>query len=120
MSKFGELANKLRALAEVPHLVVQEASESIEKLISSEFDNGNDPYGRTWKPLKKGGSSILSETGAMKSSMKVQSQGTTIEISFSNYKFAFHQKTRPILSVGTMPVTWSQAIEDAFAKAMNR
>jgi phage gpG-like protein len=118
MSGLGKLAAKFRALAETPHLVVKDAAESIHKSVAAEFDGGNDPYGRAWKPLKKGGSSRLEETGAMKNSLQVLPVGTSIEISFSDYKFAFHQATRPMLSVGVMPPSWSEAIENAFAKAI--
>lgn len=118
MSGFGKLAAKMRALAETPQIVVATSAEGIEKLVSAEFDNGNDPYGRAWQPLKKGGSSRLEETGALKGSLEVKPVGTAVEISFSDYKFAFHQATRPMLSVGVMPPQWSQVIEEAFAEAV--
>lgn len=120
MSKFAQLASKLEALKAVPAKIAEVAKIGIEASIQAEFDGGNDLYGRPWKQLKIGGASKLQQSGALRSSLKVQIDGTAIEISFSDYKFAFHQATRPILTIGVMPEKWSLAIEQAFANVMNQ
>lgn len=120
MSGFEALAKKYEALAKVPGVVAQEASDRLTKLVDDEFSSGNDPYGRPWKPLKNGGRSTLTETGALRGSLKVEPRGTEIQISFSDYKIAFHQATRPILTVGVMPGPWSAAIEESFTEAMKK
>lgn len=120
MSGFGELAKKLAKLAEIPHEVAKKSAEEIKKLVDSEFSSGSDPYGRPWKSIKKGGPSRLSESGALRDSLEVEANGTEIKIIFSDYKFAFHQATRPILTVGTMPQSWSKAIETAFIESLKK
>lgn len=115
MSGFGSLSAKLDALAKVPALVVERASAEIKTSIEKEFQSGADPYGNRWVDKKRGGRSTLQSSYALSSSLVVVPNGTAIEISFSDYKFAFHQHKRPMLSLGVMPSSWQDSIERAFA-----
>lgn len=118
MSGFDALAKKYENYAKAPNTTATHATRDIEKAIDDEFAQGRSPDGIPWKPLKKGGASKLQETGAMRNSLSVTADGTDINISFSDAKVGFHQSTRPVLSTGNIPKTWSDAVEKSFSEAI--
>lgn len=120
MSGFSDLAKKLQNYEDVPVRTAESAAKIIEKAIDDEFAQGKSPDGVPWKPLKKGGPSRLEETGAMRKSLSVTAEGTNVNITFSDPKVGFHQKSRPILSSGKLPATWAKAVEDSFSEEFKK
>ncbi len=123
MSGFGKLRENLEKLAKIPDLVTNAAATEIKALVQDEFNQGRDPYGRQWAPLKRGGASYLYSSGATRGSFDLKISGTDIEL-FVDWRIIFHaagtehMPARPLFSVGVMPPSWSNAIERAFSNAM--
>jgi hypothetical protein len=48
----GQLKGVLRRLSDLPRAVAVEAKPKIDKLLREGYQNGVDPYGNAWAPLK--------------------------------------------------------------------
>lgn len=51
ISEIGHLADRVADLAQVPSRAARRVARELEDEIQAEFDEGQDPYGRSWKPL---------------------------------------------------------------------
>ena len=129
LSQMGQLAARLRDLAEVPSRVARRVSAELGALIEDEFDAGADPYGRAWKELapatlaKGRHDPPLTDTSQMRAGVRVaplQRAGVAITIPHPGGP---HQTgwsgpqgdgpARPILPTGVMPALWREAIQVA-------
>lgn len=129
----------LRQLARVPSQAAAAACPEIADLIEDEFDQGADPYGTQWAPLRpytiqKGRANPpLTDTGAMREGITVQpSSGAGIVVTSEEPYLAFHQvgftnawsgyyaAPRRVLPERTIPDTWKRAIADAVQEAGSR
>ena len=94
--------------------VSQEASVKIKSLVLQEFDNSTDPFGNTWMPNKTNTQTLV-RTGAMRSSLTVESFGREITAKI-NLPADYHQTgtinmvARPILPIDSIPPSWEEAI----------
>jgi hypothetical protein len=124
-AKLGRLQGNLSRLAKVPSQVATDASKRIAALIEEEFEQGKDPYGRNWAPLKpatlrKGRRPPpLTDTHTMRDSVRVAPlPGSGIAITIDD-PANIHQTgsrdmvARPILPRAGFPASWSGAIRDA-------
>ncbi len=126
MPRFKHLAENLKKLETLPSKITKEVAEEIEDLIQDGFEKGQDPYGRPWAPLRRGGRSFLQESGAMRGSLVVQPmRGAGIWISIED-PAGFHlggtvkMVARPMLPTGDMPESWRRAISDAYGSMMKK
>lgn len=126
------LRRALGQLAKVPAQASTEAAKGINDLIQQEFDQGTDPYGKAWDPLKastlaKGRTPPpLTATRKMRSGTKAKPMsggGISLEApSPAN----FHQSgtsvmaKRPILPEHGLPATWKAEIDKAVDNAVKR
>jgi len=127
MENLGELST-------VPSRVAKAAAAIIAQRIAEQFDNGADPYGRSWSPLRpatlaKGRRPPpLTDSGTMRSSVRVVPlRGAGIEITIGAPYAHFHQTgtkhmvERSILPDGSeLPEEWDDAIEQATTEAVAR
>lgn len=128
------LSARLRDLAGIPAQAAKQASEEIDDLIQTEFDQGTSPYGTKWAPLrpatlKKGRHPPpLTDTSTMRDSVEVKPmKGAGVSITINEEPSIYHQwgtekmAARPILPSGTrMPATWTQAVAEAVDDAVKR
>jgi hypothetical protein len=130
--KLALLKANLANLARVPSQAAREASTEINQLIQQEFDDGRDPYGKAWAPLRPATLATgrtpppLTKSGKMRSgtlAKPLQGIGIGLSLPFPGY---FHQRgtrrmrARPVLPYGGMPRAWSNAIRNATARALAR
>lgn len=162
MAKITGDFRKLEAVAlAIPKLgkktkeVVAEVAPAIGTLIDKEFSAGRDPYGKPWKPLAtatlaKGRTPPpLTDTGEMRTSVKVSAKGNSVEYSIEDPKAGFHQfgtrrklerkrakyvggkhvatmthglgiPPRPILPEGKAPASWTKAIKAIASKIIGK
>jgi hypothetical protein len=97
MNGYGMLALNLRKLITVPSQASKLVSLEIRDLIEDEFNQGKDPYGNKWKPLKRKGQPPSHLTEAYATFHQI---GTK------------HMVARPILPNNTtLPAAWTAAIK---------
>lgn len=129
----GGLADRLGELSEIPSRVARDVADDFDAFIAECFASKADPYGNAWEPLeestvlKKGSSSILEESGALRSETGAfPTRGAGIEFRSAPYGFFHNAGTvnmvaRKILPDGPeLPVQWSQAITDRLADAFGK
>ena len=131
MAGWAKLAQNLAQLAKIPSQLSKPISEEINKLIQTQFAQGQDPYGKGWAPLapstikRKGHSSILVETGKLAAStVAISMSGAGIELRSIDYG-NFHQfgtkymVAREILpGRDELPLAWQAAISKAYSDRM--
>lgn len=135
MANFRQLMVLMGELGTIPSRVAADAAEKIAHLIASQFQQGQDPYGNPWAPLRpatlaKGRRPPpLTDTGAMSSGIVVRPlRGAGIEIQASSTPYAhFHQTgtkhmaERSILpDGGELPGEWDAAIEGALTSSVKK
>ena len=121
----------LEALADTPLIALKLAVPKIAAEIARQFDEGKDAYGRPWASLaeatiSKGRSPPpLTDTGAMKSTVKVETRGNDqLVASIADDPARFHQSgtkrmpARPILPTGEVPEAWAKAVEESVLEAL--
>jgi phage gpG-like protein len=128
-----EFSNALRASIRVPSQIATPLAKAISKDIQQNFDIGQDPYEKKWKPLKK--STLrkgrtpppLTDTGAGRKSVKVKPSkdaGIIITVGVSYMKY--HQTGAPnlarrsFLPTSTLPKTWKLYWDAEMAKAVRK
>ena len=133
MAGWDKLAQNLEALSRIPSQISKPISEELNKLIKTQFAQGQDPYGKSWAPLmpqtskKKGNSNILINTGKLAASTEaVPMSGAGIELRSIDYG-QFHQSgtrymvARQILPGGDeLPLAWQAAIGKAYSDRMKQ
>lgn len=138
LSKMRQLAGRIDDLGRIPSQAARGAAERINALLSEQFDNGVDPYGRAQAPLaertleKHGEPSLQGEFGARPGDMAEGTQvhpasGAGIEVTVP-FPGAIHQTgaqsgnwrmpRRPILPDGAkLPADWKEAIDESVREA---
>jgi phage gpG-like protein len=121
MNGYGMLALNLRKLITVPSQASKLVSLEIRDLIEEQFNQGKDPYGNKWKPLKRKGQppSHLTEDTPLRRSVEVKpASGAGLTITVTESYATFHQigtkhmVARPILPNNTtLPAAWTAAIK---------
>lgn len=121
------LKANIAKLAKVPSQASKEAAKGIDTLLLSQFVAGRDPYGRAWKPKKRGGGSPLVRTGALAASARAKpASGSGIKLGPLVSYGQFHQTgtrrmvARPILPYGGLPAKWNTVIKKAVENAIKR
>lgn len=121
----------LRGLEDLIPSIAAEAIPEIARLIEEQFEQGHDPYGKPWAPLRpatlaKGRHPPpLTDTGYMRESVYVTATSDGLRITVDGPSF-FHQhgtdrmRARPILpdKQARLPESWERAIDDAAARAV--
>lgn len=129
LSQMGQLAARLRDLANVPSRTSAKISERISELLQQEFDAGADAYGNTWQALapatvERGRTPPpLTDTHAMRDGVRVAPMahaGVAITIPHPGGP---HQTgwsgpqgsgpARPMLPTNRMPTRWREVVEMA-------
>lgn len=129
ISRMGRLAENIGKLAGVPSRASRRVAQELRPLIQEQFDEGADPYGRSWKPLAP--STIdrgrfpppLTDTGEMRDGIRVQPmRGAGVSITIP-HPAQCHQTgwigpqgtgpARPILPGRGMPPRWQEVIDVA-------
>ena len=133
MATSKDLDDLARAFAELIGLVPavsQTAAPTIAASIAKQFDDGRDAYGNTWASLavatiQKGRSPPpLTDTGAMKASVKVEARGSDLVASVDDDPARFHQfgtknmPARPVLPTVDVPSEWAEALDQAGAQVL--
>jgi len=125
---FGMLQHAIiEATQKVTRETIKAAVPEIERLIQQQFDEGKDPYGKPWAPLKP--STLrrgrrpppLTDTRAMRDGIKVRGIEDGISIDVPASYASFHQEgapkvnlaARPMLPEHGLPESWEQAITSA-------
>lgn len=128
MAGWDKLAHNLAELAKIPSQLSKPVAEAFNKLIYTQFANGQDPYGKGWAPLapstirQKGHSSILVDTGKLAAStIAVPMSGAGIELRSIDYG-QFHQfgtkymVAREVFPArDELPLAWQAAIRKAYS-----
>lgn len=52
IASLGRIMQTIRRLSEAPKRVAQIAAPKITDMLQQQFDQGKDPYGRAWNPLR--------------------------------------------------------------------
>lgn len=132
MGAFAEHAKRIRKLRRIPQDVIVEVSAEVERLVRRQFDTGTDPHGRAYAPRAPATVERHGSGGPLESYAKYLQvspvRGTTarVVIVFNNFRARFHEKgtgnmpARPLLPGGQMPAAWTQAINDAFKRAVRK
>lgn len=134
ISQMGQLAQRVADLGQVPSRASKRVSSELTDVIRMEFDEGADPYGTAWEPLRpatlaKGRHHPpLTDTGAMRDSLRVKPlRGAGVGITI-DHPAAPHQTgwsgpvgdgpARPILPAREMPPLWDEIIASAIEEEM--
>lgn len=136
LSHLGRISASVAALADVPRVASELASERIADLVQLEFDAGVDPYGEAWEPLAEATIAAgrheppLTDTRELRESLLVypSREGIRATIGTSDHPAGPHQDgwdgprskgpARPMLPTDTLPDSWASAIEDATLDAV--
>lgn len=127
ISKMGKLAENVGKLAHVPSKAAAKVADALKVLVQHQFLEGQDPYGKEWKPLapatveRKQSEAILIDSGSMFRSLDVRPmQGSGVSITIDS-PAQIHQTgwdgaqgkgpARPILPTKAFPETWRNAID---------
>lgn len=133
----GQLAARLRNLADVPARASRKAAALIQDLIRAQYREGRDPYGKPWARLapytiEKGRHNPpLTDTGVMRATtivFPIAGAGIQITVGPAYAKFAqfgwrhhwhgVEVPARPILPDGKrLPLLWRAAIARATKEA---
>lgn len=96
-----------------------EAEANVQGVVDGQYEQGVNPEGEAWAPLKSGGASHLTKSGAMRTASKAVRgvKGITVTIPKPG---GFHQSgtgkmaARELVPSGdTLPPTWDAAVADA-------
>jgi len=131
MAGWDKLAQNLEKLSKIPSQLSKPVAEELNKLINTQFANGQDPYGKPWMKLqpstiqRKGHDSILIETGKLAAqTVAVPMSGAGIELRSVDYG-QFHQSgtrymvAREILpGREELPKAWQAVIAKAYSDRM--
>jgi hypothetical protein len=134
MSKHTTLSfsKALKSLLGVPAQIAAAVSKDINKDIQDKFDAGQDPYGKSWAPLKpatlaKGRHPPpLTDTRKGRKGVKAKPmQGAGISLTSSISYMAIHQKGNPPILArrsffpdNTIPKQWLKFWESRLAKGI--
>lgn len=134
LSQIGRLEQSIAKLAEIPRKIAEDVAPTINALIQKQFDEGKDPYGRAWAPLKpstlRSGRNPppLTDTKRMRDGTKVyvlRANYAGLRIVVGEPYGYFHQVgtkdmvARRILPDAGIPAAWKQAF-DASARRVSR
>lgn len=133
MTTLAEYSRALRDLTKVPSRAAVSASQKIRRLITEEFNRGEDPYGNAWTPLKPATLARgrrpppLTDTGRLRRSIRVFPMAKSgIQVTIGAPYAAFHQRgtsrmaSRPILPKHGLPKKWFAAIERSVKEAYGK
>lgn len=122
---FGRLKALIGRMEQIPKATARKLAPKIDARIQACFDNGRDPYGKPWAPLKpstivrkKGDARILIRTGMSRALTYVANlapEGVRITIGGAlgwHMNPAKHRVARPILPIHGLPKTWAQDARD--------
>jgi hypothetical protein len=120
-----DMANEMLALTETPRLVAEKAAPKLRELIIEEFDQGTDPSGAPWAPLKgkAAGRSPLVLTGRTRDSTRVVPLGTKVYGKLGGY-MNIHQNSkgrepqRKAVMRGELTGKWREALEESAREAL--
>jgi hypothetical protein len=116
------LARALRALADVPSRMSREGAAAITSRMQSQFSQGADPYGATWKALATGEAAHLIRSGAMSAATKATPMaggGLTLDApSPANFHQAGTSRmpARPVLPAKGLPATWRADLQAIYSR----
>jgi len=96
IAELSKLQDRLARLSQVPGKTAVLAAPEMTKEVKKEFQQGTDPQGRPWAPLRPGtrkqhGPPPLTATHGLADSEKTEVQGLRIKISFAKPYGRFHQ-----------------------------
>lgn len=128
LSQIGRLEQTIAKLVEIPRKIAEDVVPEINRLIQKQFDDGQDPYGRPWAPLKKATIDRGRKPPPLTDTRKLRN-GTKVYVLRANYAGLrivvgesygyFHQvgtknmAARRILPSAGMPSTWKQAFDNS-------
>lgn len=128
LRQIGRLEELLRKLSEVPRHVAEDVAPEINRLVQAQFEDGKDPYGKPWAPLKK--STLkkgrrpppLTDTRQLRNNTRVYPYRNSIRVVVGMPYGYFHQvgtrnmAARRILPQAGMPKAWNEALKASFRK----
>lgn len=128
LSQIARLEQSVAKLAEIPRKIAEDVAPEINRLIQKQFDEGKDPYGRAWAPLKKSTLDMGRRPPPLTDTRKMR-DGTKVYVLRANYAGLrivvgepygyFHQvgtknmKARKILPDAGIPADWKRAFDDS-------
>ena len=120
------LGENLGKLAQVPSRIARPICVGINEQIQKQFDEGKDPYGTPWKPLKpstvkrKGGDTrILIRTGELLAA--IASQLVSIDYLGYHMTATANRVARPVFPHRNgLPKTWTEIIQREWRKAFEK
>lgn len=122
----GTLIARIEELGSSAEEAARLSAERLGYVIEEDqFAPGVDPYGRRWAPLKRGGASHLTKTGAMRASVKATASGNTVTTTVDS-PAQFHQHgtsrmpARQVLpeAGNALPEKYQATIEQAAREVM--
>jgi phage gpG-like protein len=130
MTTLAGYERALRELTKVPSRAAKSAAPKIRRLITEEFNRGEDPYGNAWAPLKPATLARgrrpppLTDTRRLRRGIRVFPMAKAgIQITVDAPYAGFHQSgtsrmgARPILPKRGLPKKWRAAIERSVKEA---
>lgn len=125
---------RLRTLSNVPSRAATPIAKRITDALQQEFEEGRDPYGRAWRPLKawtlrRHGPPPLTDTGRSRAAtVAVPKAGKGVAIRLPeilvHHQFGYRNALtgkkvgpRPVLPVRGMPRAWKGIIDEEVAAA---
>lgn len=123
MDPFAALERLIGSIEQIAESGVDDikakAEASVQSVVESQYEQGVNPDGETWAPLKSGGASHLTKSRAMRTASKAVRgvKGITVTIPKPG---GFHQSgtgrmpARKLVPSGdSLPPAWDAAVADA-------
>ena len=128
MRKLGKLSQLVDDLTQVPRKVARIAAPRISRLLTRQFSQGVDPYGRRWKRLASGKAAHLKgKTLDLSDGTKaVALPGRGIAVTLGAWYGFFHQvgtrnmPARRILPQRGMPAEWTKVLDTSAREAFRQ
>jgi hypothetical protein len=135
LSEIGRLQDTLRRLGQVPRKVAIIAAPKLSRLLTRQFRDGQDPYGKPWRPLRpstlrKHGPPPLTASGRMARGTLAKAEGANrkgVRVLVGAPYGYFHQvgfrahKTRVaarrILPQYGIPSAWRKVLDESMRQA---
>lgn len=120
----SDIRQWIRQLEQLPQIIedaVPEIQNSIDDLVTNQLAAGKTPDGSSWKANKDGSKPLV----GIRKYVKITASSSGISVKLSE-PATYHQNgggnlpRRQLIPEGSLPASWSKAIENALQKAYNR
>lgn len=101
LARMRSMVSPQRVQAQVLPRIAQRVAVTTVELVGQEFDQGRDPYGAPWLPLKYRKGKPLQDTTRMQRSRTAQADGSNVRITVTASYAKYHQDgTKPHARAG--------------------